>query len=91
MDDGHPKECTLLGTASDKLLAQAEALYWRAVKLEIVSVINCLHEMLRAKSSIPELDENHPSHLDLQRRLSIRIIPYIKAWCKWLTACIQPS
>jgi hypothetical protein len=82
MDDEHPKECSLVGTASDRLLVEAEALYWRAVKLEVVLITNTLHEILRMKPGIGELAENHPSYLDLRKRLSIRTIPYVKAWCQ---------
>jgi hypothetical protein len=84
MNDECPEIYSLVGTTSDKLLVEAEALYWRAIKLEIVSLTNTLHEMLRVKTSIGELEESHPSFLDLQKRLSIRTVPYVKAWCQWL-------
>jgi len=81
-DDEYPKEWTSLGTAADRLLGEAEAMYWRSMKLEIASVIHTLHELLQLKPQLEELVENDASYLDLTQRLSLRIVPYVKAWCQ---------
>lgn len=78
----YPHKWTQLGNASTRLLGEAEAMYWRAMKLEIASIVYALHEILAKKDGIPELVEGSPEYLNDSQRLSIRIIPYMKDWCE---------
>ena len=76
------REWTNLGLAKDKLLEEAESLYWRALKLEIAGAALSLHTMLSQDPPIEELSENSTVFLPPSKRLSTRMLPFIKAWCK---------
>jgi hypothetical protein len=76
------REWTNLGLAKDKLLEEAESLYWAALKLEIAGAALSLHTMLSQDPPIEELSEDSAIFLPLSKRLSTRMLPFIKAWCK---------
>jgi hypothetical protein len=77
------REWTRHGLAKDKLVEEAETLYWAAVKLEIAGAAHSLHAILSQDPAIEELSENSPNFLALPKRLSIRTLPFIRAWCKY--------
>jgi hypothetical protein len=76
------REWTNLGLAKDKLLEEAESLYWAALKLEIAGAAVSLHTMLSQDHPIEELSEDSAFFLSPSKRLSTRMLPFIKAWCK---------
>lgn len=76
------REWTSLGLAKDKLLEEAESLYWAALKLEIAGAALSLHTMLSQDPPIEELSEDLACFLPLPKRLSTRMLPFVKAWCK---------
>jgi len=76
------REWTNLGLAKDKLLEEAESLYWAALKLEIAGAALSLHTMLSQDPPIEELSEDSTIFLPPSKRLSLRMLPFIKAWCK---------
>ena len=51
------RKWTNLGLAKDKLLEEAESLYWAALKLEIAGAALSLHTMLSQDPPIEELSE----------------------------------
>jgi hypothetical protein len=76
------REWTNLGLAKDKLLEEAESLYWAALKLEIAGAALSLHTMLSQDPPFEELSEDSTFFLSPSKRLSTRMLPFIKAWCK---------
>ncbi|UZP32189.1 hypothetical protein NXS19_000005 [Fusarium pseudograminearum] len=74
------REWTNLGLAKDKLLEEAESLYWAALNLEIAGAALSLNTMISQIPLIEELTEDSTEFLALSKRLSIRMLPFIKAW-----------
>ncbi|KIL84690.1 hypothetical protein FAVG1_12217 [Fusarium avenaceum] len=74
------REWTNVGRAKDKLLEEAESLYWAALNLEIAGAALSLNTMISQVPLIEELTENSTEFLPLSKRLSIRMLPFIKAW-----------
>ena len=83
------REWTNLGLAKDKLLQEAESLYWEALALELTGAAHSLHTILNQDPPIEELSEDSTAFLPLSKRLSIRILPFIKAWCKFFCPAIS--
>ncbi|KAK5744775.1 hypothetical protein LTR17_001851 [Elasticomyces elasticus] len=70
------REWTALGPAKDKLVEEAEALYWAALKLEITGAAHSLHTVL----AMEDLPERSSDYLSLPERLPTRMLPFISAW-----------
>ncbi|KAK0710603.1 hypothetical protein B0H67DRAFT_684396, partial [Lasiosphaeris hirsuta] len=72
-----------LGQARENLVKEAEAMYWTGLKLELAAAANSLHAMLSQDPPLEELTEGSSSFITLSKRLSVRMQPYVEAWCSY--------
>ena len=72
-----------LGQARENLVKEAEAMYWTGLKFELAAAANSLHEMLSQDPPLEELIDGSSSFLSLPKRLSVRMRPYVEAWCSY--------
>jgi hypothetical protein len=72
-----------LGPARENLVKEAEVMYWTGLKFELAAAANSLHEMLSQDPPLEELIDGSSSFLTLPKRLSVRMRPYVEAWCSY--------